>query len=408
MKKLGYYLRFEFKKRHWMWPLVVFLTLGLSAGFWQQQYARTQYLQEYSQRLKKRYTRADQLGSSEIEAFKKTPASYHQWYMNSLAVNLSKRQATRSLDGFGVRMYANVDNVNGVLINSMARTYTQFQYMLRNQITPMYPDSLDIQSSAGDLSSLNEQSTQMVLKDNPQYYLQGWYYLWFLIRSNSIVLLLVIGSIVTGRLWAKELENKKAHSNWLLLQGLNPFAQICTEFLTIFSTFIQIVLLPLSLITLGVGLTAGWGDLRYPVFNFSDPNGFGLGESFMALRNYLTQAMILVVLLILFMTLINLCLAQLLKNSWLTTIGMLLLIGITQVMPSVPNFPLTYFNVNDTITGILQKNTGSDALQPSMVIMNMTWWCVVLFAILIIPATWSWLSQFFSKHRIMRSNTEKA
>ncbi|MEE6717229.1 hypothetical protein [Schleiferilactobacillus harbinensis] len=99
--------------------------------------------------------------------------------MNSLAVNLSKRQATRSLDGFGVRMYANVDNVNGVLINSMARTYTQFQYMLRNQITPMYPDSLDIQSSAGDLSSLNEQSTQMVLKDNPQYYLQGWYYLWF-------------------------------------------------------------------------------------------------------------------------------------------------------------------------------------------------------------------------------------
>lgn len=223
MKRWGYSLRFELRKRPWVWPLVLLLAIGLSVGFWQQHQARTQFLQDYSQKLEKRYTRKAPWGRSEITAFKKSPAAYHRWYMNGLALNLSDDRRS-GFEGFGLRMYTNIDNTNNALQASMTRTYRQFQYMQRNKITPMYPDSLDIETSAGDLAPLTMQSQNMVLRDNPHYYLQGWYYLWYLIRANSVILLFLVGILLTGRQWAKELANKKAHSDWLLLQGQRTLA----------------------------------------------------------------------------------------------------------------------------------------------------------------------------------------
>lgn len=395
MKRWGHSLRFELRKRPWVWPVILLLTIGLSVGFWQQRQARTQYLQDYTQRLDKQYAGNKQMGRAELISFKKSPTAYHQWYMDSLAINLSKKDQTIVLPGFGVRLYANIETMNNVLLNSMARTYSQFQYMRRQAITPMYPDSLDIETSTGDLDGLSTQDTQMVLRDNPHYYLQGWYYLRYLIRANSVILLFLIGILLTGRQWAKELANKKAHSDWLLLQGQRTLAQLGNQFSIIFYTFAQVVLLPLGLVTLGIGLGAGWGDLRYPVFSFSNPEGLGLAESFMPLGTYLLQAFGLIILLILFLTLLNMIFAQVLRNSWLTTIGLLLVLGITQVMPAIPNFPLTYFRVNETITGILQKAADSDALQPQSALLNLGWWCIGLLVIVLIPVISQQLQQLW-------------
>lgn len=404
MKRWGHSLRFELRKRPWVWPVVLLLAIGLSVGFWQQRQARTQFIQDYAGRLEKWYTPHKKAGKAEITAFKRSPAAYHQWYMDSLAVNLQKKPQTMALDGFGVRIYNDIDTSRGALSASISRTYTQFLYMKQHKIAPMYPDSLDVKTSTGDLAGLNNQSTQMVLRDNPHYYLQGWYYLWYLIRANSVILLFLVGILLTGRQWAKELANKKAHSDWLLLQGQRTLAQLGNQFSIIFYTFAQIVLLPLGLVTLGIGLGAGWGDLRYPVFGFSNPEGLGLAESFIPLRSYLFQAFGLIILLILFLTLLNMVFAQLFRNSWLTTVGLLLVVGITQVMPAIPNFPLTYFRINETITGILQKTADSDALQPQSALLNLSWWCLALLIIVLLPIISQQFHQFWrtASHRYLQ------
>lgn len=140
------------------------------------------------------------------------------------------------------------------------------------------------------------------------------------------------------------------------------------------------------------------------MFGFSNPEGLGLAESFMPLRSYLFQAFGLIILLILFLTLLNMVFAQLFRNSWLTTVGLLLVVGITQVMPAIPNFPLTYFRINETITGILQKTADSDALQPQSALLNLSWWCLALLIIVLLPIISQQFHQFWrtASHRYLQ------
>lgn len=377
--------RFEHLKRRRIWPvglLALLLTVVLGIGLWQQRSARTTFNTTYQSRLEKFFAHKNPyFRDTELVALKKSETAYHQWFFQSLKIDTLGLRTTLAMPGAGLRLNVNMGSQNS-LFNPVARTYYQYVYMRQHGITPMFPDSLVLVPSAGDFDLLSPQDKTRTIDSNPHFYIQGWYYLWSLIQSNWLLILFAIGALVTGRQWAKEWANKHAHGDWLRLQGERMAMQTLLQFGMIVWTYCEMVLLPLLLVTVIAGLTGGFGDLRYPVFNYNNTNGFGLAEEIMPLSRYLAQSFALIGLLILLLTLINLLLALLLRNSWLTALGNVLVVGVAAITPPIPFSPLTYFHVNDIVTGIAQKESGEETLQFWTVLPNLGLWCGALAAII--------------------------
>lgn len=393
MRKIMTFIRFEFLKRRRVWPVgivALLITISLAIGLGVQKHNQSVFVQNYSTQLKQRYPNETSVGRSELTSFTKSAAAYHDWFFKSLAVNVVPNgQGTREIPGFGVRLYVDVGTASGALSDAFARTYDQYRYMRQKNITPMFPDSLVIVPAAGDLDKLSEADKQWVLRNNPHFYVQALPFLWSILQSNGVVaLLLTLGALLSGSQLAKELAHKRAHSHWLTLQD-EPFpVQVGIQFGMMLTTMMQVVFLPLLAVTLGSGLLFGFGDGRYPVFSYQNPDGFGSREAIMPLSQYLTNTLSLLFLLTVFLTLVMIILSMLLRNGWLTILGTVLVVGLSLITPPIPGLPLTYFHLNDIVTGIAQEQAGAEALQAPAVFINLGWWCVGLLLLIILITEW--------------------
>ncbi|MFK5280975.1 ABC transporter, partial [Lacticaseibacillus paracasei] len=118
-----------------------------------------------------------------------------------------------------------------------------------------------------ELQAMPDETEKLVREWFPTFYVRGFDYLQYLFQLNVPFYLLLIGIIVSGGFFAKELAHKRAHSNWLQLQGEGLVKQMMVQFLTISLTLAEIVFLPLALTTLVTGLLRGFGSWEFPVLN---------------------------------------------------------------------------------------------------------------------------------------------
>lgn len=347
--------RFEIKKRNRRWPvwlLIGVLTAVLAGGFVRLQQQRSQYVQTYRTQLEKLSHSAVYTLGQELTAFKQSPAAYSHWFYESLRVRSGEKQGTKAISGVGWRI-PNGDELKGMqLLSSTFLTIKAYQLMQKRHITPMRPDSLIL--SADDLGTVSPDTVKFLRRNNQFFYEKAWYYIWDLVQQNVVFLLLAVGLIVTGRQWAKEVANRNVHSNWLRLQGAAFSKQLLVEFGVIGYTLGQIVFIPIVLMGIIIGIIQGFGALDYPVVAFGD-TGLGFGPLFIELGQYLGQALLLSIGLILFLTAVNLVLADWLRNSWVVTALQLILLAVAWIAPPMRYSPLTYFKLDPVITGTLAK-----------------------------------------------------
>jgi hypothetical protein len=238
---------------------------------------------------------------------------------------------------------------------SVDLTDQAYQYMKKNKITPMWPDSIFLVNTgmAADKSGNLRYLSQ-------RFYQTAWYYVWGLIQQNILYVLLTLGILITGRQWAKELANGAVHGEWLTLQGISPARQVLNQFGVIAYTLGQIVYLPLLLAFIVIAFWQGLGSLAYPVVGYGN-NGLGFGALLLPLQQYLGGALLLSIGLIIFIATTNLLLADWIRNSWIVTALQLVLLGITWVAPPMLSSPLTYFKLDPILTGALAQQVDDSA-----------------------------------------------
>lgn len=203
---------------------------------------------------------------------------------------------------------------------------------------------------------------------------------------------MLIACLITGRQMAKELVNKRAHSDWLSLQGVSTGRQMLTQGGVIAYTFIQVIFGPLAIALVAAGLLRGFGDLRYPVLAFRN-TGFGIGSVMMPLSQYLLESIILALLLIIFMTVLNLLLATWFKNSWIVTILSWLVVLLSLIAPPMVWSPLTYFHLDGVVTGSIGQSLNDPQFTFQQGILTLLVWSVFCLGLLI-------LSLFLQKRNV--------
>lgn len=268
---LFHYLKFEFIKRNrrwWIWLLIAVLTgVGIFGNF-QQQAAQNEFVQKYRQALIRQganqANRPETL-TLELKKLNESPAVYNRWFSAELPVVSGKQPATKTNDGTAYRIAV----LNGAAkldyLEAVNRTVQQNEILAQHKTTAYYPQGLLFTDQ--ELQAMPDETEKLVREWFPTFYVRGFDYLQYLFQQNVPFYLLLIGIIVSGGFFAKELAHKRAHSNWLQLQGEGLVKQMMVQFLTISLTLAEIVFLPMALTTLVTGLLRGFGSWEFPVLN---------------------------------------------------------------------------------------------------------------------------------------------
>ncbi len=400
------YLRFELTKRHARWPvwlLIVILTgLGIAGNF-QQKAAQTAFLTKYRQALVKNgatksknpKTLGEKIFNPELQALS-TPKAYADWFKVELQIAAGTRGSSQK--NFGANYRFSILNGDQVPYSGVAkRTLTQYRLLDKKKLTGYYPQPiLFTKDELADMSAKNQRDIKTWF---PTFYIRGFDYLQYLFQENVPFYLLLIAIIISGSFFAKELADKRAHANWLILQGESLIEQVWTQFLMIVGTMAEIIALPLVLTTIVVGLFRGFGSLQFPVLQ-ETPNGiFGFTDSFTTNGKLLLTSGLLLLALIAFTAALNVLAAYLIRNSWLTTAVVLLITASAAIVPLTDWLPLSFFNVWHIADGSLAQSVEMPELQLWSVIRTVIFWTIgILFVVhLLILVNQKQLSKFWNR-----------
>jgi hypothetical protein len=399
------YWRFELKKRRRVWPvglITIFCGLLLIGGFFWQMHAQQTYLAQYTAKVRAHVAQTNRLVKAHPELAKtvsgfdtnelkrlKDPAAYQRWFYRVVQVKVKGNQRPGELLNSS-RVVFDIGSSGSSLTTSVGWTYQEYHYLNQQHIASMFPDTLLL--SKEEVDRTDPTMAASLQTDNRRYYLHGWYYVWFLIQQNAIIVLMLIACLITGRQMAKELTDERAHSDWLSLQGVSTGRQMFTQGGVIAYTFIQVIFGPLAIALVAAGLLRGFGDLRYPVLAFHN-TGFGIGSVMMPLSQYLLESIILALLLIIFMTVLNLLLATWFKNSWIVTILSWLVVLLSLIAPPMVWSPLTYFHLDGVVTGSIGQSLNDPQFTFQQGILTLLVWSVFCLGLLI-------LSLFLQKRNV--------
>ncbi|EPC39059.1 hypothetical protein Lpp229_15942 [Lacticaseibacillus paracasei subsp. paracasei Lpp229] len=388
---LFHYLKFEFIKRNrrwWIWLLIAVLTgVGIFGNF-QQQAAQNEFVQKYRQALIRQganqANRPETL-TLELKKLNESPAVYNRWFSAELPVVSGKQPATKTNDGTAYRIAV----LNGAAkldyLEAVNRTVQQNEILAQHKTTAYYPQGLLFTDQ--ELQAMPDETEKLVREWFPTFYVRGFDYLQYLFQPNVPFYLLLIGIIVSGGFFAKELAHKRAHSNWLQLQGEGLVKQMMVQFLTISLTLAEIVFLPLALTTLVTGLLRGFGSLEFPVLNNTYQDAFNsFSEAFTTRGQLLIRSVGLLLLLIALVAAFNIAVALISKNAWLTTSLVLLVVTSALLIPPISWLPLSFFHVWGIANGTIAQSVDLPGLQLGQGALVIAIWSGILLLVEVISS----------------------
>ncbi|EPC28202.1 putative mebrane protein [Lacticaseibacillus paracasei subsp. paracasei Lpp46] len=388
---LFHYLKFEFTKRNsrwWIWLFIAVLTgVGILGNF-QQQAAQNEFVQKYRQALiQQGADQADGPATLKTE-FKKLngpQAAYNQWFAAELPIISGKEPATKENEGANYRIAV----LNGAAkldyLEAVNRTVQQNEILAQHKITAYYPQGLLFTDQ--ELQAMPDETEKLVREWFPTFYVRGFDYLQYLFQLNVPFYLLLIGIIVSGGFFAKELAHKRAHSNWLQLQGEGLVKQMMVQFLTISLTLAEIVFLPLALTTLVTGLLRGFGSWEFPVLNNTYQDAFNsFSETFTTRGQLLIHSAGLLLLLIALVAALNIGIALISKNAWLTTSLVLLVVASALLIPPISWLPLSFFHVWGIANGTIAQSVDLPGLQLGQGALVIVIWFMILLLVEVISS----------------------
>lgn len=380
-----HYLKFELTKRNqrwWVWLLVAILTgIGVTGNF-QQKVAQNEFIQKYRQELI--HQGASQANGPtalkiELQQLNRSPAAYNHWFAAELPVLSGQRPATNNNAGANYRIAVLNGSAKPDYLDAVNRTEHQNELLAQHKLSSYYPQGLLFTDQ--ELQTMPAETAKLVREWFPTFYVRGFDYLQYLFQQNIPFYLLLIGIIVSGGLFAKELAHQRAHANWLRLQGEGWGTQIAVQFLTIGLTTVEIVLLPLLLTTLVTGCLNGFGSLRFPVISVTYQNALNsFAEDFTTSGQLIFHSIALLLLLIALVTAFNIVTALIAKNAWITTTIVLLVTASALIMPPVPWLPLSFFNVWKIASGTIAQSTALPEMQLGSGIQVIMVWLLGLLA----------------------------
>ncbi|RND69375.1 ABC-2 family transporter protein [Lacticaseibacillus paracasei] len=388
---LFHYLKFEFTKRNrrwWIWLFIAVLTgVGILGNF-QQQAAQNEFVQKYRQALiQQGADQADGPATLKTE-FKKLngpQAAYNQWFAAELPIISGKEPATKENEGANYRIAILNGTAKPDYLDAINRTYQQNEILAQHKITAYYPQGLLFTDQ--ELQAMPDETEKLVREWFPTFYVRGFDYLQYLFQQNVPFYLLLIGIIVSGGFFAKELAHKRAHSNWLQLQGEALVKQMMVQFLTISLTLAEIVFLPLSLTTLVTGLLRGFGSWEFPVLNNTYQDAFNsFSETFTTRGQLLIRSAGLLLLLIALVAAFNIAVALISKNAWLTTSIVLIVVASALLIPPISWLPLSFFHVWGIANGTIAQSVDLPGLQLGQGALVIAIWSGILLLVEVISS----------------------
>ncbi|WP_125703943.1 hypothetical protein [Lacticaseibacillus daqingensis] len=387
---MGTWIRFEWRKQHarwWLWPLVLVIVGVGVFGASQQKAAQQRFLVRYRQSVTEMVKRNEWF-VPEQQALASSARTYNRWYVTTLGITSGKRAQTPDNLGISLRNAADLTGATGWygFQSQMLRAYERGRLIEARGLTGPYPFSMTFTDQ--ELAAMPKIDQQTVRRWSPQFAVQGFDYLVWLIRQNAPAYLLLLATLLFGGNFASELGRGRAHSDWLRLQGQSTVAQVLLQGGLLFCRLVGFTLLPLALITGVVGLREGFGALRLPLDGYVYNAPFDqFASGFIDVGQVIGRATVLTVALAAVITAATLLLASLIANGWLTAVGSALLVALFLITPPITWLPLTYFKQAGIALGETAFLTDNVALQTQTGVLTCLAWTVGL-ALLIAGVQW--------------------
>ncbi|HEY4602166.1 MAG TPA: hypothetical protein VIG73_12935 [Cerasibacillus sp.] len=245
---------------------------------------------------------------------------------------------------------------------TLRASYEEVKYMLENDIKPFMQNITTNMYLPTIYDSFSGRTLALWQEETKRYGREGIYYLYQLIQSLYIPIIILIGSFIFGNTFSSDTK-KNNHIRFYQVLPLHRTKLFFTKYVTGYLGILLFVLIMLG-VPIAVGtIMHGFGDLKYPILVYDGYTTEYMNRNivedtfhFIPLQKYLTQTLVLAIVMSLLIYTMYFLVSQFIKEPIFNMIivGILTFVG---TLISHPYNPFSYIDTDKVITHEIQLQT---------------------------------------------------
>ncbi|MFD1174554.1 ABC transporter permease [Oceanobacillus picturae] len=242
-------------------------------------------------------------------------------------------------------------------------TYEERKYMLDHKVDPFIQNSIYTMYLRTAYEDFDGRTLELWKEETTRYGKQGMYYIYQLIQSLYVPIIILLGCFIFGNTLSSE-TTKKSHG--IRFHQVLPLSQtklFVTKYLTGYVGILLFIMVMIGVPLLLGTIMHGFGHLDYPVLVYDGPNSEATALNpmedtfhFISLQEYLTKTLWFTLVMSLLIYSLYYLVSQFSKEPIFNTIiiGILCFVG---MLINYPYNPFSYLDIDKVISHEIQLQT---------------------------------------------------